>query len=249
MLMMPPAFRCSLVSGLALLAIADGCVVVTGGGPDECVPVDSSTRVDVVVDYGDYPVGYETPRTDPEGGGADGYRIDDVPCTATLVDRSDSSRVRTELDCETGDGNYAITVEHAATDHGDPVWAAGDSLLLSVDLRIYSDLNEIPLVAVALRTPEGEPLLLAIDSDELTEGIVAPFELSLDADACPGETSEATRGRVTLGYRGFETEVLDGNDGSLSQPENAWAVELEQAVTDDFGERSLLFEMLVVKVL
>lgn len=236
--------RCSilLLACVTSLVVADGCVA-----DGECVAEDPSTRVDVVVDYGDYPVGYETPRTDPAGDGADGYHIDDVPCTATLVD-SDASRVRTELDCEAADGNHAIVIEHAVTDLGAPVWEAGDSLLLSVDLRVYTDLNDNQLVSVALRSPAGEPLLLAIDSDELTEGIIAPFELSLDADACPGDGSESTRGRVTLGHGGAETQVLDGNDGELHEAESTWAVELARASSGDFGERSLLFELLVVKV-
>lgn len=234
MLSMPRLRVSLLLSCVVPLLLASACE------PRACEPADASTRVDLVVDLG----GYE-----PAGATPDGYRFDDMPCTVTAVDTSDATTVRTELECTEGASTHALAIEHASSDLGDPAWAAGDSLSLSIELRVYSDLNDIPLLAVALQSPEGEPRLLAMDNDEITSTVAAPLELSLDADACPDpNTSEQTRGVLAVTLDGVTTKVVDANDGTLETSTGTFAVELAQAVSGDFGERSLNFELLVMKV-
>jgi hypothetical protein len=264
----------SLLSGVVLLALAAGCpadpadtagttdtsaatdtesatdaqdtVVTDAGGTSEpggCEPADPLALVAIAVELGDFPVAGVSP---------DGYRFDAAPCTVTAVDLSVATRVRTELDCEAAAGTtHAVALEHRSAELGGPVWAAGDPLLLSVQLRVYSDLNDIPLWDVSLHSPAGEPRLLLMDTDQIDLGgsITAPLELSLDEDACPSENgTEDTRGRLSLTLDGVTTTVLDGHDGTLETPAGTWAVELPRAHVGDFGERSLYFDLLVMKV-
>lgn len=229
--------RPALLTCLVLLALAGGC----DDGAEVCQPADASNRVGLEVDIGDYPV---------VDASADGYRLDDVACAVAAVDLSDPARVRTELDCEAAGGtNHAVVVAHASSDLGAPAWAAGDALRLSIELRVYSDLNDIPLYAVTLRSPEGEAQLLVLDNDDLRPATTGPIELSLDPDECgPDGIDEQTRGVLSLTIDGVTTMVADGNDGTLQTPAGTWAVELERALSGDFGERSLYMELLVMKV-
>jgi hypothetical protein len=224
-----------VLASIFVLALASGC-----DPAGKCDAPDESTRVDLTVELGSFV---------PPGETADGYRFDDLPCTVTAVDLSDAARVRTELDCDTASGAHAVVIEHAASDLGAPAWAADDALLLSIELRVYSDLNDIPLWAVTLRSPEGEPRLVVMDTDMITDDIAAPITLSLDEDACPYEgVDEQSRGRLSLSFDGGSTKVVDGNDGTFETSAGTWAVELEKSVSGDFGERSLNFELLVMKV-
>lgn len=101
-----------------------------------CEPADPLALVAIAVELGDFPV---------EGVSPDGYRFDNAPCTVTAVDLSVPTRVRTELDCEAAMAGttHAVVLEHRSTELGSPVWVTGDSLMLSVQLRVYSDLNDI----------------------------------------------------------------------------------------------------------
>ena len=109
--------------------------------------------------------------------------------------------------------------------------------------------HDIPLVAASLRTPDGELLLAAIDSDAIEASIVAPLQLELVEDGCGGTGNEfETRGRLTLTLDGETIMVPDGTDGMLETSTGAYAVELERALTGDYGERSLFFELLVFAV-
>jgi hypothetical protein len=263
------AIHCSplppIVSCVVLLALGGGCVggpepedtgstadtqgsgtadgASSTGAPGACEPADPLVLASIVVELGDFPV---------EGMGPDGYRFDEAPCTVTAVDLSIATRVHTELDCESSTGTtHAVVLEHRSSELGDPVWVAGDSLLLSVQLRVYSDLNDIPLWDVSLRSPEGEPRALVMDTDMIDLGgsITVPFELALDADACPSDDDpEETRGILSLTLDGVTTMVLDGHDGTFETPAGTWAVELPRALTGFYGERSLYFDLVVMKV-
>lgn len=221
-----------------VVPLLDGCSL--GAGDEGCEAADDSTLVQLEVDVGDYPVG-----TSP-----DDVQLVDVPCDVTAVDLSDPARVRTELDCQAEGGTrHAVVVAHASSDLGTPAWAAGDALRLDLERRVDSDLNDVPLISLALRSPQGEVQLVVLDDDELRPTMIGALSLSLEEDVCgPKDIDEQRRGRLSLTLDGVTATVADGTDGTLETPAGTWAIELERAISGDLGERSLLLELLVMKV-
>ncbi len=124
--------------------------------------------------------------------------------------------------------------------------------MLSVDYYVESDLNEIPLVNVSLRDPDGALLLAAIDTNDrgVDAAIVAPLEVRIEDSSCGEDKKDpdALRGKVSLTLDG-ETMVLgDGHDSLFLTDAGAFGVEVETAITGNFGEASRLLRVLVVAV-
>ncbi len=212
-------------------------------GTDACEPVDPSTRTDLVIDVGDFPV--NSPPEEPTA-----YRIENAPCTVSVVDIG-ATLVRTKLACTAPDtSGHTVAIEHAVTNLGEPAWSVGDAVVFSIDDYVWSDLSNERYVNASLRSPQGELLFVGIDTNNngIDAEIIAPLATEFEMGAC-GEIEPGgnQRGRLHLALGDATLEVDGGNDGLLQAASRDFGVELGLAETKvDPGHDAWELQVVVV---
>jgi hypothetical protein len=138
----------------------------------ECLEPDPTVSAAFAVDLATWPVEQ------------DDYSLEKLPCTIDAV-TSEGGTISTALTCEVEGETHSTTLDVAAAPEGEPAWAQGDAVILT--LADFTQLGEASTRLIQMRAAGDDALLISGNDsqfDDAPYGRFQPLKLSL-VYACP----------------------------------------------------------------